>query len=206
MKIPKFIKGTVTNLVKRQIQKDLDGFEQIALKNLSTAQDARRFENQFPTHIPIWNAIQYCAIAHLDLTVLLNELLMAKTDWRRKLFARILASTLFECVDDMPAILARDFRSSITSIADKHEVWDGIELVRKELADFGKKHKVVLEEIRHITFAHRDQRADLQFEVIKKLNVNLVYELSIKFNCILREFENLTFIVLSEFNKRNHQK
>jgi len=206
MKIPKYIKIAVTNQVKRLIRRDLDKFEKIALKNLASSKAARRYEGQFPAHAPIWNAIQYCAIAHLDLSILLNQLLMAETDWRRKLFARILASTLFECIDDMPAVMARDFRSGITLLANKPEVWEKIESVRKNLADFGRSHREILEQIRHSTFAHREQEADLQLEVIENLNVNLIYDLSMKFYEILKEFDNLMVLVLTEFNNRNKNK
>jgi hypothetical protein len=150
----------------------------------------------------LWNAIQYCSIADLDLSILVHQLMIAETDWRRKLYARMLAMTLFECVSDIPAIMAKDFRVGITSLANKHNIWEELESLRKDLANFGKKHRIVLEEIRHIVIAHRDQRADLQLVVIKNIKVIMVWELSMEFKTILEKFNGLMLLVFSDLKNK----
>lgn len=202
MKILKFLRTARLNKVNRLVLKDLDKYEQLILKNLDIVQTARNFENTFQSDAPLWNAIQYCSIADLDLSILIHQLMVAETDWRRKLYARMLAMTLFECVSDIPAIMAKDFRSGITSRANKNDVWEGVESVRKDLANFGKKHKIILEEIRHIAIAHRDQRADLQLVVIKNIRVTMVWELSMEFKTILEKFNGLMLLVFSDLKNK----
>ena len=202
MKILKFLRTARLNKVNRLVLKDLDKYEQLILKNLDIVQTARNFENTFQSDAPLWNAIQYCSIADLDLSILIHQLMVAETDWRRKLYARMLAMTLFECVSDIPAIMAKDFRSGITSRANKNDVWEGVESVRKDLANFGKKHKIILEEIRHIAIAHRDQRADLQLVVIKNIRVTMVWELSMEFKRILEKFNGLMLLVFSDLKNK----
>ena len=202
MKILKFLRTARLNKVNRLVLKDLDKYEQLILKNLDIVQTARNFENTFQSDAPLWNAIQYCSIADLDLSILIHQLMVAETDWRRKLYARMLAMTLFECVSDIPAIMAKDFRSGITSRANKNDVWEGVESVRKDLANFGKKHKIILEEIRHIAIAHRDQRAGLQLVVIKNIRVTMVWELSMEFKTILEKFNGLMLLVFSDLKKK----
>jgi hypothetical protein len=202
VKILKFLRTARLNKVNRLVLKDLDKYEQLILKNLDIVQTARNFENTFQSDAPLWNAIQYCSIADLDLSILIHQLMVAETDWRRKLYARMLAMTLFECVSDIPAIMAKDFRSGITSRANKNDVWEGVESVRKDLANFGKKHKIILEEIRHIAIAHRDQRAGLQLVVIKNIRVTMVWELSMEFKTILEKFNGLMLLVFSDLKKK----
>ena len=202
MKILKFLRTARLNKVNRLVLKDLDKYEQLILKNLDIVQTARNFENTFQSDAPLWNAIQYCSIADLDLSILIHQLMVAETDWRRKLYARMLAMTLFECVSDIPAIMAKDFRSGITSRANKNDVWEGVESVRKDLANFGKKHKIILEEIRHIAIAHRDQRADLQLVVIKNIRVTMIWELSMEFKRILEKFNGLMLLVFSDLKNK----
>jgi hypothetical protein len=202
VKILKFLRTARLNKVNRLVLKDLDKYEQLILKNLDIVQTARNFENTFQSDAPLWNAIQYCSIADLDLSILIHQLMVAETDWRRKLYARMLAMTLFECVSDIPAIMAKDFRSGITSRANKNDVWEGVESVRKDLANFGKKHKIILEEIRHIAIAHRDQRADLQLVVIKNIRVTMIWELSMEFKRILEKFNGLMLLVFSDLKNK----
>ncbi|HEX3856861.1 MAG TPA: hypothetical protein VHY30_06160 [Verrucomicrobiae bacterium] len=197
MKVLKFIRTARLNKIKRLALSRLDKHEQLLLASIDRFQFARDLERIFPAYMPLWNAFQYCGIADLDLSILIYQLMGAETDWRRKLNARVLAMTLFECVDDIPAILAKDFQAGIASLANGHSLMEELDSIRKDLAGFGKKHKNILEEIRHIATAHRDQRADLQMVVIKGINVKMVCELSMEFRGILEKFNNLMAKVFS---------
>jgi len=168
-----------------------------ALESISaTRQKAEKI--QFEHVVRLYNASQFCLICELDLSILVFDLSMADTQWRKKLYARLLAMTLVECVEDITQLLGKEFRLSLDKAIAKNDYKQKLNPIVKALIEFKKKHECDLRDIRNIAAAHRDQDAARQLSAINKINPKTLQNLSLEFVELLLPFNKMMTEVMND--------
>ena len=189
----KLIEKIILTGPKRKLRLVIERKEEVilgALENISaTRQKAEK--NQFEHVVRLYNASQFCLICELDLSILVFDLSMADTQWRKKLYARLLAMTLVECVEDITQLLGKEFRKSLDKAIAKNDHKQKLNPIVKALTEFKKKHERDLRVIRNIAAAHRDQDAARQLSIINKIDPKTLQNLSLEFVELLLPFTTM---------------
>jgi hypothetical protein len=168
-----------------------------ALESISaTRQKAEKI--QFEHVVRLYNASQFCLICELDLSILVFDLSMADTQWRKKLYARLLAMTLVECVEDTTQLLGKEFRQNLDKAITKNDYKQKLNPIVKALTEFKKKHERNLRDIRNIAAAHRDQDAARQLSTINKIDPKALQNLSLEFVELLLPFTTMMTEVMND--------
>lgn len=124
------------------------------------------------------NVSQYLLIAHYDLLTLLETMNGLAYSWRLRLHARHFLLAVYEILDDLPKLLGREFRESVSQISSDSELLEEIGICRKEFAKISNNYSVQLKGIRQNIAAHRDLNANAQLQWVKKLDLELIQRLS----------------------------
>ena len=161
-----------------------------ALESVSFAKQ-RAKKIQFDHVAGLYNASQFCMICELDLSILHFDLYMANTPWRKKLYARLLAMTLVECVEDITQLLGKEFRQNLDKAITKNDYKQKLNPIVKALTEFKKKHERNFRDIRNIAVAHRDQNAERQLVTINKIDPKMLGNLSLEFMGLLLPFTTM---------------
>ena len=132
-------------------------------------------------HVKLLNAFQFCMICDLDVSILHRDLLMATEPWRQKLYARLLAMTLFESVEDITQLLGKEFRKNLDRAITKNDYKQKLNPIVKALNGFKNKHEHDFRDIRNNAVAHRDQNVERQLATIEKIDPEMVERLSFEF-------------------------
>lgn len=204
MNPPQFQKSTTLDQAKQSARVELDKHEQRVLKSLALCSETRRLlekDARFLPFVPLWNAVQYCSVADLDLSILVYQVMIAETGWRRNLNARLLAMTLVECVEDIGSVLGKDFQNTASVILNGNKHLEELRLIRSSISEFRKDHERMLREIRNSAAAYRDKDADLQMVVINSTNAKNIWELSRQFLNHLDRFTKLMTLVFVDLKK-----
>lgn len=139
------------------------------------------------THEPIWNACLFTNTAALDHTCLFTDLMRERSQWRRGLAIRSLATLIFEICDDLPAIFGKEFRRCARKLSVSGTSLNALNTALKTVNVFRNSHAAGLNDIRNIAGAHRDHDAIRMHDTVRKLNTMDFYQLSLKFGQLLQE-------------------
>lgn len=205
MKLPNLFRPARLKKAKRRERLELEKHEQRILSLLNGISLARRnseLKENFSCFVPLWNAVQYCNIADLDLSILTHQMMVADSDWRRKLNARILAMSLAECIEGTSQVLGKQFQNTVSIAFNGNVHLQELQIIRKKLTTFRKKHERMLREIRNIAAAHRDTDADLQLIAIDNTDVRIIWGLAAEFTGLLGRFGNLMTKVFPDLTSR----
>jgi hypothetical protein len=129
--------------------------------------------------LAVLSVTQYAILFNFDLSCLMSDIAPARGNWRSKLFARTLATALFECVEDVPQLLGKQFRTIVSgrSALDPKLLGD-LETLMKDFRSLKTRCQHHFAVVRHGTGAHRDLDASAQIETIKALNTETLITVS----------------------------
>ena len=135
-----------------------------------------------------------------DLTILVCDTVCRSERWESHLYGRLLAMTMLECVEDIPQVLGKEFRSALFSIDSDAAKKTQLNNFISQLTNFRKTHEHDLRYIRIIAAAHRDHDVKRQLEVIETIDTRRLMDLSKELAGILVLFTRLMTDVLMELN------
>lgn len=124
-----------------------------------------------PDVLELYDVSQFCIMYAADLTVLTRDMACRRDWWENHLYARLLAMTMLECVEDLPAVLGKKFRKSLASVVPDDGHRQRLSKITKRLSDFRKRHESQLRDIRRVAAAHRDHDPNLLISLIEKLDI-----------------------------------
>ncbi|MBI5384319.1 MAG: hypothetical protein HZA90_06485 [Verrucomicrobia bacterium] len=148
----------------------------------------------------LFDASLFCLIYEADLTVLSRDMTCRSAWWDSRLYARLLAMTMLECVEDIPAVLGKSFRQALTNVVTDRVHLQQISKMTGALSDFRKNHEHELREIRQIAAAHRDHDSRLVASSIERLDLRKLTVLSQELGSSLMAFYPTMTEVLLELN------
>jgi hypothetical protein len=139
----------------------------------------------------IHNVSLYALLLDQDLSMLTDDMVLAVGQQRRVFVARNLAVLLYESSEDLPALLGRDYRESLRTLAIPDEWFDELNKASKQLSRFKDEHREFLKRIRNLIGAHRDKDAIAQIEAMETLEPLDVMRLAAKLQGPLNLLVNL---------------
>jgi len=155
-----------------------------------------------PFMVSLSNLVQYVLLMSHDLICLFEEMVCTRSRWKKKLFARHVAITLYECMNDFEFLLGKPFREQLIRIR-LPALDTARKAIHKEIIMFEKSHGAYLKKVRNSVIGHRDHNAETQIELIKSLKPSHIYRLSSKFLRWQHKFWNLLLHPLvKELNDR----
>jgi hypothetical protein len=198
----KLIEKIILTGPKRKLRLVIERKEEVilgALESISaTRQKAEKI--QLEHVVRLYNASQFCLICELDLSILIFDLSMADTQWRKKLYARLLAMTLVECVEDITQLFGKEFGQSLDKAIAKNDYKQKLNPIVKALTEFKKKHERDFRDIRNIAAAHRDQDAARQLSTINKIDPKNIANLSLEFVELLLPFTTMMTEMMNDMS------
>ena len=157
-----------------------------AIKSVQSEYD-RAKKNDMPHFQRIYNAGLYVLIFEYDIAILKNDALFAIRRWKKNFVARQLAVILYEASDDLPQLLGKEFRNSLKTLQLSEAEWETFNGIMKLISKFKNEHRDLLNELRNFVGAHRDKDAGKQLEIIEKVDLFKMLELSGQFYEAMRE-------------------
>jgi hypothetical protein len=153
-----------------------------------------------PDVVRLYDAAQFCVMYEADLTVLSRDMTCTTDWWETRLYGRLLAMTMLECAEDVPAVLGRDFRASLAAVVPEAPHLRRISDITKSLSEFRKRHEKKLRHVRTLVAAHRDHNPTLQFSVIETLDIGRLIGMAGELNDLLAAFIRAMTNALLEMN------
>ena len=173
------IVGKATREVRKKHDASLVALEGL-LKTLS--ENRKKMESvQMVKGVLIFNAAQFACLAQYDVSALAHDALLAKNEWRRKLYCRLLALTLIESVEDLSEMLGWKFRQNVSAVYNDPLIDNRAKAITRDMANFIKRHNKALREIRLMVSAHREHDATQQIRVIQNLDCAAILEIAAEF-------------------------
>ena len=194
MKKPGLVMSAVERMIlayprrrmRRQSGRNLRATMQALDECIKTRSKLARYD--VPDVLRMFDASQFCLMFQADLAVLIRDTTCRPNWWESRLYGRLLAMTMFECVDDIPTVLGKDFRTSLESLGVHPSSRQGLSAVTKGLSMFRKSHESFLSRIRTISAAHRDHDAALQTTVIESLDITSLTQMAAELTDLLTAF------------------
>lgn len=157
-----------------------------AIRSVRSGYD-RAKKNDMPHFQRVYNAGLYVLVFEYDIAILKNDALFAIRAWKKNFVARQLAVILYEAAHDLPELLGKEFRVSLKTLPLTEADWETFNGIMKLVNKFKNKHRDLLNELRNFVGAHRDKDAGKQLEIIEKVDLLKMLELSGQFYEAVRE-------------------
>lgn len=126
------------------------------------------------------NLLEYILLMDYDLICLFEEMVITRSRWKKKLYARLVVINLYECANDFAFLLGKTFREQLIVIHLPNLEVDR-RTIHKEIVKFQKSHNAFLKRIRNSVMGHRDHNAEAQIEFIKSLKTNEIFRLGTEY-------------------------
>lgn len=148
------------------------------------------------------NLIQYIELMAYDVLCLCEDMLTTRSRWKKKLYARLIAITIFESMNDLAFLLGKPFKEKLINIRLPNFDTNR-RTVHKEIVEFNKAHNDRLKKIRNTVIGHRDHNAEMQIDIIKSLRPGDIYRVSADFFSVQSKFHTLLYLpLMKEVNAR----
>jgi len=141
-----------------------------------------------PDVLQLYDASQFCIAYAADLTVLTRDMACARDWWEERLYARLLALTMLECVEDLPVILGKKFRNSLAAVVPNNEYKQRLSKISSNLSAFKNRHDRELRHIRQIAAAHRDHDPNVLISLIEQLDMKKLMKMAGALHDLQTEF------------------
>lgn len=137
------------------------------------------------------NASQYVTLFNYDLRQLLYDIKRAGDTWGGRLYARLLALTLYECTEDITALLGRPLREAVSELGGPAAM-DTLKALHKRAAGFFNENRPLLQTIRLQVIGHREQDAAIQVSQLEALDLKHIEDLGYEMLKWLNDFYRFT--------------
>ena len=166
-----------------------------------------------PDVLELYDVSQFCIMYAADLTILIRDMACSRDWWEERLYARLLAMTMLECAEDLPAVLGKKFRESLVAVVPGDPHRQRLSKISKHLSNFRKRHERELRDIRKIAAAHRDHDPRVLMLLIEQLDTRKLTATADELQDLQTEFAramtdvflgiNAVREVLKSFSRRN---
>lgn len=139
----------------------------------------------------LYNSSIYISIFDMDISVLSEKYILAKREYEKKLFSRIIALTIIEFLDDINPLLGRDLSRQLNEFKQEKYV-KPVREITKKFAKYKNENEEFLRAIRNNTIAHKNKNALQLHKFITEVDSKRIYNLAIELKKITTEFNNLS--------------
>jgi hypothetical protein len=138
-------------------------------------------------------------VVQADFAILLERYLLSSRDYEKKLYARILAVTIIEFLDDVNNLLGKDLVQELEKLGFKKYV-PKLKEINKNLSAFKKSHGKLLREIRNTAMAHKAKSAEVLYKSVYLLDHQSICEVAIRVYAISNQFNFLSVDISNHFS------
>jgi hypothetical protein len=167
------------------------GHQKVIRKGLKGANEFRKGAEELLSKLPVGSKgaianvqfqislaglLQYMFLLSHDLSCLVEEMICTRSRWKKKLYARLVALTMYECSNDFAFLLGKPFREQLINLHLTYRDADR-KTIHKELIEFNRSRNAFLKKIRNSVIGHREHDGKTQIEVIQSLKPMQIYRL-----------------------------
>lgn len=146
---------------------------------------------KYTKHDSFFNLCIFSDIISIDLTILLEKVRLASREQEKKLYARVIALTIVDYLDNISVLIGRDCLSELKK-NNMAEFLDEFKSIHKKFSNFQNVNERILRDIRNNTIAHKSKDALKLNDLINKLNVEEIYSFGIDLKVYTKEFIDLS--------------
>ena len=143
------------------------------------------------------NLIQYILIIEVDLWCLLEDMVVTRSRWKKRLYARLIAITMFECFDDLNYLLGKPLRDQLMKAHLSHFETNR-QKIHSQFSALNKKYKAPLKIIRNCSIGHREHSVEKQLEAIASFKPVQMYKIAYKYIILNRKALSLLLLPIEE--------
>jgi hypothetical protein len=116
-------------------------------------------------------------IAQTDLLILMERVTVAKRDYEKKFFARMLAMHICEFLDDMNTLIGREMLGEFSNVI-MEEFVPTFKRLNRQLNLIKKEHGSFLRTIRNKAAAHKTFESLVLAEIIQSIDTNRIFNIA----------------------------
>jgi hypothetical protein len=148
-------------------------------------------KHKYNKHDSFFNLCIFSDIIDIDLTILLEKFRLAIRVQEKKLYARVIALTIVDYLDNISVLIGRDCLNELKN-NNMTEFLDEFKSIHKKFSIFKKDNERVLRDIRNNTMAHKSKDALKLNTYINNLNAEDIYNFGLELKIYAKHFINLS--------------
>jgi hypothetical protein len=148
-------------------------------------------KHRYTRHDGFFNLCIFSDIIDIDLTILLEKYRLASRIQEKKLYARVIALTIVDYLDNISVLIGRDCLNELKN-NNMVEFLDEFKSVHKKFSIFKKENERILRDIRNNTIAHKSKDALKLNAYINNLNEEDIYNFGLELKTYTKEFIDLS--------------
>ena len=155
----------------------------------------------------IYNVGLYLLLFEYDIAILKNDALFSIRKWKKKFVARQMAIQLYEASHDIPNLLGKEFRNSLSKIQLSDSELIEFNSITKEFNNFKNSHREILNKLRNHVGAHRSKDAAKQLDILDEVSLIQLMEYTGEFYEPLGElisFMTKMFLKMADWRNLAH--
>lgn len=146
---------------------------------------------KYSKHDSFFNLCIFSDIISIDLTILLEKATLANRVQEKKLYARMIALTIVDYLDNISVLIGSDCLKELKN-NNMTELLDEFKSIHKKFSLFKKDNERVLRDIRNNTIAHKSKDAIKLNTYINNLNIEEIYNFGLDLKNYTTEFRDLS--------------
>ena len=143
--------------------------------------------NKFESAKVVWNISGYLNLISYDLKIIGRDLMFAKKDWQRKLYARQAYLLIYESMNDFLELMGKPLREAVGQFSDAGDCKERIRTIAQKMNEFKREHEDTLKSVRHTAIGHRDKHMVAQLKAIQSISWLKATQIFSQYDVIVRE-------------------
>jgi hypothetical protein len=143
----------------------------------------------------------YMVLFNLDLTVLMQQLVLEKSPTIRQVHAKHSATLIYELFNDFPEVFGRKLREILSKLPSSAAHDQKFKKIGLELRQFRKSHQNEFKKIRNSIGAHRDLDGELQISTLEKIDETEMIALIAEINEWFNQVTGLLTEIIQDYSK-----
>lgn len=148
-------------------------------------------KHKYNKHDSFFNLCIFSDIVNIDLTILLEKVRLANREQEKKLYARVIALTIVDYLDNINVLIGRDCLTELKN-NNMTEFLDEFKSINKKFSIFKKDNERVLRDIRNNTIAHKSIDGLKLNAHINNIIVENIYTIGLELIIYTKEFTDLS--------------
>jgi hypothetical protein len=166
------------NKSKRQLAKAVDRTIEMTEKAIQSSKIALEALNNKGLYFSdnLYNALLHASITQADLAILTEKYALHKRSYEKSLFARFIAMTVIEFIEDINTLIGKELLKELTENGF-HEFLPVFKKINEEFSNIKKVNGKMLKEIRNNALAHKSKNGLKLIEHVYKIDTDKVNKL-----------------------------
>jgi hypothetical protein len=148
-------------------------------------------KHKYTKHDSLFNLCIFSDIVNIDLTILLERIKIADRKQEKNLYARVMAVTIVDYLDNVSVLIGRDCLLELKN-NNMTEFLDEFKAIHKKFSLFKNNNEKLLRSIRNNTIAHKTKDALKLNAQINTLDVDEIFNFGLELKLYSKEIVDLS--------------